>query len=91
MPRWASRITLEITDVRVQRVQDISQADARAEGIIEWKGERHNVSHFGVTVADVWERTAKDAYARIWDDINGAGSWAANPWVWALAFRRVTP
>lgn len=72
MPRWASRITLEITDVRVQRVQDISEADALAEGC------RSAIKHSA-------------AFADIWDSINakrGFG-WNANPWVWALTFKRV--
>ena len=66
MPRWASRLTLRVTDVRVERLQAISEADARAEG-----------------VASVAE------YAALWDAINGAGSWAANPWVWAIGFEVV--
>jgi hypothetical protein len=80
MPRWASRILLEITNVRVQRVQDISEEDARAEGIdrIVAKVPLH-----------------RDAYRLVWGEINGADgfsakSWAANPWVWCLTFRRVT-
>jgi hypothetical protein len=66
MPRWASRITLELTDVRVERLQEISQADVIAEGI-----------------------PTQTDYRRLWDSINGAGSWDANPWVWALTFRRI--
>jgi hypothetical protein len=70
MPRWASRITLTLTDVRVQRVQDISEADAIAEGMT-----------IGLAV---WE------YHELWDDLNAKRgySWDANPWVWALSFRR---
>lgn len=87
MPRWASRITLEITDVRVQRVKDISEEDAKAEGVAT-----NNLGQFlppypsaaGFT-------TAKRAYAELWDSINGAGSWDSNPWVWALTFKRVKP
>jgi hypothetical protein len=88
MPRWASRITLELTDVRVQRLQDISEEDARAEGIVPglddegWQvyGDRSGIdcSH------------ASLAYRDLWNEINGAGSWDANPWVWALTFQRVT-
>lgn len=72
MPRWASRITLEITSVRVERLQDISEADAIAEGVYTDPAS-----------------PAYDAYAQLWDEINGPGSWAANPWVWVLEFRRL--
>lgn len=74
MRREASRITLEVTDVRVERLQDISEADAQAEGVYTDPA-----------------CPAYDAYAQLWDEINGAGSWAANPWVWAVSFRRITP
>lgn len=91
MPRWASRITLEITEVRVERLQAISEADALAEGIIEydpteedpaeyaWDEERGRGEIF-------WE--AAHAFKSLWRSINGAGSWDANPWVWAISFRR---
>lgn len=93
MPRWASRITLELTDVRVQRAQDISQEDAMAEGV-----ERGDVVTGGA-----WRRyTAtgpscegpRESFRSLWDSINGERqgySWADNPWVWALSFRRVAP
>lgn len=74
MPRWASRILLEITGVRVQRLQDISEDDAYAEG---------------VTHAEQGGINARDGFSVLWNKINGAGSWAANPWVWAMQFRRV--
>lgn len=79
MPRWASRITLEITEVRVQRLQEISDADGWAEGI---------------TASSVSTDEPGDAarlYCLLWESINGPGSWAANPWVWAISFKRVTP
>jgi hypothetical protein len=79
MPMWASRITLEIVDVRAERLQDISEEDARAEG---------------VTVPDVpnpGAHIARNAYARIWEEINGAASWDANPFVWCISFRVVQP
>lgn len=72
MPRWASRILLEIVSVRVERLNDISEADARAEGV-----PAHD--------------TARAAYANLWNDINGAGSWDANPWVWVIDFELVKP
>lgn len=91
MPRWASRITLEVTAVRVQRLQDISAADARSEGIVVlpmqdpedpsawWESEPGK--HQG--------RTPQQSYRKLWNDINGAGAWAANPWVVAVTFRRI--
>jgi hypothetical protein len=68
--RCDSRITLPVTAVRVERLQDISEADARAEG---------------VTLGDVWE-SAGAAYCGLWETINGPGSWARNPWVWVVSF-----
>ncbi len=88
MPRWASRITLEITEVRVERLQSMSVADARAEGITEY-GEG-----FSKEGDDVWRnRSSVENYASLWDSLNakrGYG-WDANPWVWVLEFKRVTP
>ncbi len=85
MPRWASRLTLIVTEVRVQRLQEISEADALAEGIT-----KHG-RFFGVAEAD-WDSastvSAVDAYANLWDSLNadrGYG-WAANPWVVAYSF-----
>jgi hypothetical protein len=77
MPRWASRIDLEITDVRVQRLQDITEADARAEGIVELAGQAESM---------------RELFAMMWDHINGARSpWDRNDWVWAITFKRVRP
>jgi hypothetical protein len=76
MPRWASRILLEITAIRVERLQDISEADARAEGIAK-------------NQCPDWH--ALMDYQVLWESINGPGSWAANPWVWVVEFRRVQP
>jgi hypothetical protein len=92
-PRRASRILLEITDVRVERLHSISESDALAEGI-RWSeaGPRHariGLSH--VDGAECSFPTAVDAYRALWDDINGAGAWNANPWVWVITFRRVLP
>lgn len=82
MPRWASRITLEITGVRVERLQDISEADAKAEGVSDY-----NVITDPVT-GEI-NRDAGEAFEALWSSINGAESWDANPWVWALTFKRV--
>lgn len=98
MPRWASRLTLEVTEVRLQRLQDISEDDARAEGVDEIVAKAP---------------TARDAFRLLWDSINGkprpvldddgervldddgrpimdaSRSWASNPWVWAVSFRKI--
>ena len=78
MPRWASRITLEITGVRVERLQAISEADARAEGAI---GAVDN------SIGNNW--CARQAFSALWESINGPGSWDANPWVWVVSFRMI--
>lgn len=74
MPRWASRLTLEVTRVKVERLHDISVADIIAEGTIEALG------------LDVGFATAVIAYAALWDSINGPGSWVKNLWVYAYTF-----
>lgn len=90
MPRWASRITLEVTEVRVQRVQEISGGmfggDARAEGL-EWVAPTWGVKG----VADSWNGDPRESYRALWDSINakrGFG-WDSDPWVWAITFRRL--
>ena len=88
MPRWASRILLEIVSVRVERVNDCSETDALAEGI---KGEACDHVRFSCEEIGCCGPTAKGMYAALWDVINGAGSWAANPWVWVVEFKRVAP
>lgn len=82
MPRWASRLTLRITEVRVQRLQEISEGDAKAEGCApSWLDADDNE-----TVHASSQPTYQRGFARLWRDINGAGSWDTNPWVWALTF-----
>ena len=76
MPRWASRLTLEVTTVRVERLQDISEADARAEGC----------------PVECQEGNAVDWFSGLWDGINakcGYG-WDSNPWVWVIEFKTTT-
>ena len=95
MPRAASRITLEITGVRVERLQDISAADAFDEGIkitvdaatkeplMRLTGKFPPATYIegnGLVIAE---------YASLWECINGAGSWASNPWVWVVIFKRI--
>ena len=89
MPRWASRITLEITGVRVERLKDITEADAVAEGI-----ERRASGFAWYTGRDAktsYTTNPITSYSSLWESINGAGSWDANPWVWVVEFRRVKP
>lgn len=79
MPRWASRISLEIVDVRVERVQDITEADAEAEGC-----RAYTWTQYGVPAAT---EPASHAYAALWDSINGKRApWESNPWVWVVSF-----
>lgn len=88
MYRWISRLSLQITDIRVERLQNISSQDAIDEGLLsvmdgtgtlKWRGD--------------WETETRimpiDAYQDIWESINGPESWRANPWVWAITFKVV--
>lgn len=82
MPRWASRITLELTDVRIERVRSITEADAKAEGV-----EPKPCVSAGCSCEHI------HAFRSVWDALNrnrGYG-YDTNPWVWVLTFRRVTP
>lgn len=84
LPRWASRLTLIVTDVRVQRLQDISEEDAKAEGVDPETSPLGRPGWFGA--AGIKASSAKGAYRHLWDSINGPGAWAANPWVSAITF-----
>lgn len=92
MPRWAARILLEITDVRVERLNDISEEDAKAEGIY--------LTHTNMFGGEEWEDYlddnlfcpfAVDSYKSLWRKINGLDSWDKNPWVWVVCFKVVQP
>ncbi|HBT5238250.1 hypothetical protein AAHW68_14240 [Klebsiella pneumoniae] len=87
MPRWASRILLEITDVRVERLNSISEEDARAEGIID--GGCLNCGEPEPCGCANPEPDATDAFAYLWQSIYGQENWLANPWVWVIEFKRV--
>jgi hypothetical protein len=88
MPRIASRLTLEITEVCVQRLDEISREDAKAEGL-SFVGD--GGAGYGVPgIASSWSGNPFDSYRELWNSINGAGSWDMNPWVWALTFKQVT-
>lgn len=83
MPRWASRITLEIIGMRVERAHQITNADVLAEGISQsridkWRKWLHPNDVHG------------HAFGELWDCINGKGSWSENPWVWVVEFKKVT-
>jgi hypothetical protein len=95
MPRWASRLTLEITGVRVERLQDICEEDAEAEGVSEW-------GHTSEKTLDAWCRTTRKldrsaggptmrgGFCALWDSINGdTYPWDSNPWLWVVEFRKL--
>jgi hypothetical protein len=99
MPRWASRITLEVVSVRVERLQDISEKDAKAEGLKGLTKDGQLVK-YGIPDRDglpgtddvgwpwsEWNADPRAAYRTLWESINGDGSWDANPWVWVVGFR----
>lgn len=79
MPRWASRITLEITNVRVERLQSITEADAKAEGVT-----------LPVNTCTMYDGIYRDEFAVLWDKINGnRATWESNCWVWVVEFKRL--
>lgn len=84
MPRWASRITLEITDVRVERLKDISQRDAIAEG-----GPPDHPSFSKISREMGFSDWPRSWFAQTWWEIYGREAWNTNPWVWVIEFRRV--
>lgn len=102
MPRWASRIMLEIINVRIEQLQGISEDDAEAEGI-----EGINQPTGGDDYQDYWRNYGMSdkqsdgwpwftgdciaSYKSLWESINGAGSWNANPWVWVVEFKVIKP
>jgi len=98
MPRWASRIQLEITGVRVERLQDISEQDAIAEGLRfhhiynEWGGVEPHPAITKHVPQWRWYENPITAFQNLWDSMNGKNKtkcWNANPWVWVIEFKRV--
>lgn len=91
MPRWASRITLEVTGVGVERVQAITDEDARAEGAVddEWDEWYDDVRNYAIPGARI-ERP-RDVFHTLWDSINAKSGygWNDNPWVFVISFRRI--
>ena len=83
MPRWASRINLEITAVRVERLNDISEADAMAEGVTVGEDRSFAYAERGMKY-----EPHREAFEHLWESINGPRSWAADPWVWVVEFKR---
>lgn len=98
-----SRLTLELVEIRVERLQDITEADAIAEGIEQresgaWKNYLFETAHpkRGKPITDEQHRIMgyvdpRESYRSLWEKLNGPGSWSLNPCVWALTFRRITP
>ncbi len=97
MPQWASRITLEVTEVRVQRLQEISEGDAKAEGVEPYTPPHGHISPDqrvpgpGFDRCRLGDQPHRLSFADLWDSINGRDGrrWSDNPFVWALSFRRV--
>lgn len=95
MPQWASRITLEITDVRKQRIQDISEEDAKAEGSYldrcDCMSRSKDKTHLDAAFSQNWCHVHGDEFKHLWNSINEAKGygWQSNPFVWCIEFRRI--
>lgn len=87
MPRWASRLTLLVTDVRVERLTDISREDAIAEGCIVVRDACNVFEGTGYHKAGLCHSSPVTAFGILWDDIHGPDAWDANPWVVAVSFQ----
>jgi hypothetical protein len=90
MPREACRILLEVTDVRVERLQHISEEDALAEGVQPNCLPRISKTGSGEIFYPEGDYPTEH-YERLWESINGRGSWEKNPWVWVVSFKRIEP
>lgn len=91
MPRWASRIQLEITNVGLQRLQEISSGDAVREGICQLPASGRYCINPGDQYFGGASKSAKEVYSWLWESIYGEGSWDANQWVWVIEFKLIAP
>lgn len=91
MEKWACRLFMKVTHVRVERLQDITEEDAIAEGVICYEdcGDFKNYLYNDIYGDDMGVLTAKDSFETLWQSINGKESWDDNPWVWVIEFERV--
>ncbi|MEN5297704.1 hypothetical protein ABE530_05035 [Brucella sp. TWI559] len=86
MPRWASRITLDVIDVRVERLKDITEVDAIAEGVVKIRDACHVIRGFDYDLSGLCHTSATTPFLKLWNHINGADTWETNPWVAAYTF-----
>lgn len=92
MPKTACRLFLQITDIRVERLQDISEEDGKAEGVLPFIPMREYLETLKALGDYVIKRPHgeyKNAFMHLWVNINGATSWKANPWVWVISFKQI--
>jgi len=89
MPRWASRILLEITAVRVERLQDITEDQAKAEGIQLYTDHAELGDWWHVEGIETYSADPRKSFELLWSSVGG--DWEANPWVWVVEFKQVTP
>lgn len=89
MPRWASRILLEITDVRVERLQDITEEQAKTEGVRLYTDHAELGDWWHVEGIETYSADPRKSFELLWSSVGG--DWVANPWVWVVEFKRVTP
>lgn len=91
MPRWASRITLKITNIRVERLQDISEDDCKAEGVTPnsvLTKDKNPFKNDITRLGPLFEGSYRGAFISLWNSINTKRDWDSNPWVWALEFEQ---
>lgn len=89
MPRIASRITLEITDIKVERVQDITQDDIEREGLWFYSKEYRDEICINRDSVYALQSTRIKYFRKLWETINGSDSWIENPWVWCISFKKI--
>ena len=89
MPRHSSRILLEITDLRVERLQDISEEQAKAEGVRLYTDHAELGDWWHVEGIETYSADPRKSFELLWSSVGG--NWEANPWVWVVEFKQVTP